>query len=279
MIVFSLMTPFLNLECAEANETGISSLITLKSVSKTESSGGGSSKSNSRSSVIEKIIDERDGELTLEYAFPESRIPEIEAWKLPAKVVIRKDEPPILINSVEIESRLLSFLDQNPEVRELCGQTIFTWTAVNIHCKADHVLDVIDMYNLHIGNLASGRAYSEAGALQAVPLKLVSSVGVGTKYIANLTLDPEYLRETYETKVKQVAAITGRSFEETISSLLKLTDGDTPSFSGNRIVTIETSSTGKIVRIKRDTVSTIVGGSNFTHTTSVSQVVESHPIK
>lgn len=255
------------------------SLIVYESRAQSETSSGGKSSSNSSSAVLERNIGNREGGLELEYSFPQENVPLIEAWKFPARVLKVPGSSIELLNTSEIESRLENFLDQNPDVRKLCGETIFTWDAFDIHCNASHVLDIIKFYDLHFGELSEGKLYNEPGMVEAVPLTLKSSSKDMQVFQANLTADPEHLQTEYETSMKKVANIVGDSFESVISSDLELKDGDKPTFSGTRIVTIEVASTGLVVRLEREIITIIKGGANFQETQTTKQVLERRPVE
>lgn len=154
----------------------------LESQSQSTSGAGGSSSSNSNSAILERRIGKRDGGLELEYSFPQSDIPEIEAWILPARVFVVPGSSIELLNESEINARLTKFLDKNPKIRELCGEVIFTWTTFEIHCDTNHVIDVIESFNLHLGPLHEGKLYEEPDTIAPAPLKRVSGDGNNLTY-------------------------------------------------------------------------------------------------
>ena len=82
------------------------SLIIYEAQTESKSSEGSSGNSNSRSTIVERIIGEREGGLELEYSFPKGDVPEIEAWKLPARVLNKPGSQIELLNKAEINARL-----------------------------------------------------------------------------------------------------------------------------------------------------------------------------
>ena len=239
------------------------SLIIYEAKTESKSSEGSSGNSNSRSTIVERIIGEREGGLEFEYSFPKGDVPEIEAWKLPARVLRKAGSQIELLNKAEINARLDAFLEKHPEIRKHCGGVVFTWTAFEIHCDTNHVIDVIAGYNLYLGALSEGQPYKEPGALAPAPLKVIPSGTPDQIYEVTLVLDPVLLQSEYEKSMDQAAAITGMDAIELINSSLHLGAGENPDFSGTRVVTIEVSPDGRVEKIQRETTIIINGGGSF----------------
>lgn len=254
-------------------------LIVYESQTRSNSSMGGGGSSQTNSAILERRIGKRDGGLELEYSFSQSDIPKIESWKLPARVLVVPGSSIELLNESEISTRLNSFLDKNLEIRKQCGEVVFTWTAFEIHCDTDHVIDLIESYNLHLGSLYESKLYEEKDTIAPAPLKRVSVDGNNLAYEVELKLDPIYLQKEYEKTIEQVAQITGESVSSVMSSSLKLTDNEKPKFSGTRLVTIETSPSGLVVKIKRETTTTIIGGGTFRETRSQNETLKRQEVE
>ncbi len=154
---------------------GAESLITYESMSESKSSNGGSSKSSYRSGLIERVLEKSDNILVAEYSFPEPNKAKFDVWKLPARVLFKSGVPEKLDNRPEIEKRLKNYIEKNPEVADLCGQTIFTWTAVSFDCSVDSILEIIGQFNLNIHDLIEKNSYSEVGAKNPISLSRVQS--------------------------------------------------------------------------------------------------------
>lgn len=256
-----------------------SSLIVYEAQTESKSSAGSSGSSSTRSAIIERTIGKKDGHLELEYSFPEADIPENDAWKLPARVLIKPGSSIELLNKSEIEARLDNYLEKHPEIRKQCGGVVFTWTLFEIHCNANHVIDVVESYNLYLGKLSEGKLYKEPAALAPAPLIEKPSSSNNQIYEVELILDPVLLQSEYEKSMEQVAAISSDSTSSIISSSLKLTGDDKPEFSGKRLVTIEVTSNGLVVRIRRETTTIIKGGGSYHETLKLKETLERQPIE
>lgn len=244
------------------------SLIVYEAQTQSRTSDGGTGSSNTRSTILERSIGTRDGGLELEYSFPTTDIPENDAWKLPARVFTKPGSSVQLLNENEIEERLEDYLEKYPEIRAHCGEVVFTWTAFEIHCSSSHVIDLVESYNLHIGPLAEGNLYEEPGALSPAPMHQISSASDNLVFQVELVLDPKNIQEEFEDSMEQVAQITGDSASSIMNSSWNLAGDEKPKFSGTRLVTIEGTSTGLVVELRRETTLRIVGGGTFqeTHT-------------
>ncbi|MGV6852292.1 MAG: hypothetical protein ACWA5R_08985 [bacterium] len=281
-LLFFLFVVSLPLCASQSTPTVVnssSSLIVYEAQTEFKSSAGGSGSSRTRNAIIERTIGKKDGGLELEYSFPQADIPENNAWKLPARVLIMPGKSIELLNESEIESRLENYLQKHPEIRKQCGGVVFTWTAFEIHCNTNHVVDVIESYNLYLGPLSEGKLYEEPGTLAPVPLREISTGGSNLLLEVKLVLDPERLQLEYEKSIEQVAAITGDSASSIMNSSLKLTGEEKPEFSGNRVVTIEVASNGQVVKIQREITTTIKGGGTFQETRIQKETLERQPIE
>ncbi|QGX38424.1 hypothetical protein [Permianibacter aggregans] len=254
------------------------SLIIYEVQTESKSSEGSSGSSNSRSTIVERIIGEREEGLELEYSFPKGDVPEIEAWKLPARVLNKPGSHIELLNKAEINARLDAFLEKHPEIRKHCGGVVFTWAAFEIHCDTNHVVDVIAGYNLYLGALSEGQLYTEPGALAPAPLKVAPSETPNQIYEVTLVLDPVLLQSEYEKSMEQAAAITGMDAIELINSSLHLGAGEQPDFSGTRVVVLEASSDGRVEKIQRQTTIVIKGGGLFHEVRKQKESLKRRPI-
>ena len=254
-------------------------LIVYESQTRSSSSTGGSGSSRTNSAILEHVIGKKDGGLEVQYSFPQSDIPKIEAWKLPARALIVPGSSIELLNESEISKRLDNFLDENPEIRERCGGVVFTWTAFDIHCNTDHVINLIESYNLHLGALHEGKLYEEKDTIAPASLKRVSVDENNLVYEVELILDPIYLQKEYKKTMEQVAEITGENVSSVMNSSLKLTDNEKPKFSGIRLVTIETIPSGHVVKIQRETTTIIIGGGTFRETRTQNEILKRQEVE
>lgn len=241
-------------------------LIVYESKTESEFSDGGSGSSRTQNAILERNIGKSSEGLELEYFYLQPDIPENEAWKLPARVLTIPGISTKLLNEPEIATRLNEYLNKYPDIREKCGEAVFTWAAFQINCGTNHVIDIIKSYNLHLGELYEGKDYVEAGAIASVPLKQKPLSNSNFIYKAKLILDPKYIQAEHEQSMQQVAEIMGKSLDAMMKSSLRLTGDETPGFSGTRIVTIEVASGGAVVKLQRETTIKIKGGKEFEET-------------
>lgn len=254
-----------------------SSLVIYEAQTESKSSSGSSGSSRSRSTIVERLIGAKNDGLELEYLFVDADVPANDAWKLPARVLNKPGISIELLNEAEIETRLNKYLDMHPEIRERCGGVVFTWTAFEIHCDTNHVIDVIKGFNLHLGPLSEGKLYEEPGTLAPSPLKTMSLNSSHTTFIVELELDPTALESEYKKDMQQVASITGENVDSIISSALELSKGEIPVFSGNKLVTIKLDANGHVIQIKKETTMTIRGGSSFQETRKQTEILKRQP--
>ncbi|WP_289032126.1 hypothetical protein [uncultured Paraglaciecola sp.] len=253
------------------------SLIVYEAKTESNSSAGSSGSSSSKSAIVERYIGEKDGVLELEYSFPGANISENDAWKFPARVLNKPGSSIKLLNQSEIKVRLESYLEKYPKIRKQCGGVVFTWTAFPIHCDVNHVIDVIERYNLRLGALSEGKLYKESDAIMSAPLRAISTNSSTLIYEVELILEPDILISTYKKDMEQVAAITGGNVRSIISSSLRLIGEDKPEFSGKRLVTIEMASNGQVAKLKRETITVIKGGDSYQETRKVIETLERRP--
>jgi hypothetical protein len=278
-LILILISLTLNASQSTSAAVTPSSIIVYETQTDSKSSNGDSGSSRTRSAIIERTIEKQDDVIELEYSFPQADIPENDAWKFPARVLTMPGKSIKLLNEPEIKARLESYLEKHPEIRKQCGGVVFTWTAFEIHCNTNHVIDVIESYNLNLGPLFEGKLYEEPGTLAPVPLRKKSSVGSNLVLEVELSLDPVRLQIEYEKSIEQVAAITGDSVNSIMNSSLKLTGEEKPEFSGNMLVTIDVASDGFVVKIQRKTTTTIKGGGTFLETRIQKETLERRPIE
>jgi len=280
MLLSAYLVPAICLAVEEISEgSSQSSQITYKRISKHESSTGGYGNSASHNAVLENIISNKDGFLEVEYSFANDVKWIFDEWKLPARVSINSDSTLDLLNRSEIEARLQRLIESSPKVKRYCGENALARHSIMIDCDIDDVLDTLQTYNLHLGELADGSMYLEQGVLRAEPLARKDTSGSQAIFVVDLNMDPAHIREDYENNLRRSAAMTGNTFESILASDLNLSEGETPVYAGKRTVTISTDLSGNVQKIERSTLITINGGSQFIKTLTVNGVVERHAVE
>ena len=130
---------------------------------------------------------------------------------------------------------------------------------------------------MHLGSLIEGKIYKEPGTLAAAPLSKGSSGSSYQTFKVELVLDPVILQSEHEKSIKQVAEITGESPSSIMNSSLKLSDGETPVYSGKTEVTIKLNSDGLVIKIQRETITIIKGGVSFEKMHKKIEILERQP--
>lgn len=255
------------------------SLIVYESKTQSTSTSGSNASSRSRSSIVERIIGNKGDGLEIEFSFPNPKIPENDAWKLPARVVVNPDGAIELLNESEIEDRLEKYLEKHPEMRKFCGGAVFTWTVFEIHCDTVHIIDLVKSNNLHLGTLSEGKLYTEPEAIGPSRLRNISSNDSKQVLEVELVLDPTQLQSKYEKDMEKIAEITGDNVNSLMNTTLNLNGDEKPLFSGQRLVSFELDPNGKISKIQRETTTIIKGGGMFQETTKLTETLERQPIE
>ena len=235
-------------------------------------SGGSSSNSQTRGTLIERIVERQADTVELEYDLP-SPLDErrgSDVWMFPARVTKIPGEPPVLLNEEEIAVRLEAWLTDHPELREYCGKHVFTWTAIRIDCDPRAVLEAIAPYDLRPGVLEAGEPYQEDGTISPVPLRLQSEYPGGSIYVASLALDPRPLREE-EARMRMAVAEMTRQEPLSLNDALAELEGKL--YDGTLTVTFQTDAVGRVVQRTRETEITISEPGGPMETRSATDIV------
>jgi hypothetical protein len=194
--------------------TEIGTLTEIRQTYESSSRGGdeSSGSSSGHSTLVERVIAERDGVMELEFDLPASTKAEDRAreWQFPAHVRRSADGSLMLLNQSALESRLAAWLAKAKIDRRACGTWYFTWNAFKIECEPNSVLETIGGYDIRSSNLGEGQLYGAKNARGKGPLKIVKSSLGETSFGVSLQLDAgAFLRDQAESDIV-VAQITGR---------------------------------------------------------------------
>jgi hypothetical protein len=77
-------------------------------------------------------------------------------WQFPARVFASSNRPLQLLNRLELEARVRSWLKRGGLTEALCGRWVFTWTGFKIECDPNSVLEMLETYNLRLSDLRDG---------------------------------------------------------------------------------------------------------------------------
>ena len=152
--------------------------------------------STSRSMMQVTILSDGPDGQTVLYDFPPdtSEKDRSHEWQWPATIVYAPDGIAQLLDRDGQEARLTEWLDRANWTREVCGQWIFTWTAIYIECDLDSIVKSVDLYRLPPNDLAAGVMHGQKGVLSPVPL-VERTLDDGRIVLeADMVLDAEYVR-------------------------------------------------------------------------------------
>lgn len=206
----------------------------------------GSSSSNGRDSLVEKVIAITDKGVELEYDLPAGATEKdrLREWTLPARIFKPAVGTPQLLNAPELEKRLGHFLKAARWDRAVCGKWIFTWNAFRIECDPQSVLTMIERFDLGPCGLTTGTVYEFPGTLQAAPLVRRESDSGGNHYDATFVVDPEAIRQAQvESDV-----VVGEIVKEPVTPEQARRKHAAEHISGTITVTLETDSSGCATR-------------------------------
>jgi hypothetical protein len=225
----------------------------------TETSGNGSSgRSNSRYTLIEKVIALRSDGMELEFDLPEDTSLEDRAreWQFPVRVLKREGRPYELLNRQQLQDRVQSWLERWDIPKEACGSWIFTWNAFKIECDPDSVLGALESFDLRYGDLREGALYREPNALE--PSRLSAEINRSGRpiYVARMNVDPDAVRRMRAEQAVVVAEILGED-PVTFETALQRLSADR--ISGTIVTTFETDAVGRITGRTRITEIFTVG--------------------
>jgi hypothetical protein len=231
-VVLALLAPAAQAqETASRDRPGDAWELRLQVESET-SGDGSSSRSSSRSGLIERVIAVSEAGVELEYDLPAGTTAEDRArqWSFPARVLRSPEGEMRLLNAPELEARVAAWLAAGEMTREACGRWIFTWTALRIECDPQTVILALERYDLR-----SDRPRHGTMAVSAEGASLLSQVPV----------DPELIRRERAEMDVVVAEITG-SEPLAFEAALQARAGER--ISGTTTTVVETDPANRVVR-------------------------------
>ncbi len=175
-----------------------------------------------------------------------------------------------MLNRTELLARRDAWLEQAPQFRLLCGSAVFTWTAVQIHCEVDDVLDIVAAFDLWVWDLSPDRMWQEPGTTASRQLTLVENGPNGQPYEVTFELDPEAFRRADAEVEISVAMMTGKptpTFEDALRELADV------AYSGNLVLGSQTDTSGALNErtwLQEITkINTLGQGTSYLTTTSI----------
>ena len=231
--------------------------IRLESVSET-SGNGSSGSSRSAEALVERVIALHDSGIELEFDLPEQASPRDRAgsWQLPARVLKSPGHPLQLLNASELEMRVRVWLQSGGMSQAVCGRWVFTWTAIKIECDPESVLQMLEPFDLRLGDLRDGTLHNEPGARGSAPLRTDSLDSGGATYAAEMEIDPDVARRE---RAKMDVAVAEMSGKAPLALEVALQAREVERFSGTIATTFEVDSAGRVTRRRRITQIEIAG--------------------
>ena len=244
-------------------------LVSVSQSSGERSSGG----STSKTTLVERVIGMRDGGVELEFDLPEraSEQDRARSWQFPTRVLKSPGQPLKLLNGLELEARVRTWLQSGGLTEAACGRWIFTWAPFKIECDPQSVLQTLTSFDLRLSDLREGALYYEAGALEPAPFRVVPADASGAAFVAELAIDPEAVRQEYAEGDVAVAEMTGQPPLELEVAIQAREDDQ---ISGTIVTTVELDADGQVMRRTRVTHLEIADESGGLQSQTITLTVE-----
>jgi hypothetical protein len=214
------------------------------------SQGGTSTgSSNSRESLIERVLDVTADGILLEYNLPPQTTDEYRSrqWEFPVRVLKKRDRSLELSNVAELEDRVDDWLRRTDLDRSACGHWYFTWTVFQINCDPLSALEALEPFDLRLGPLGDGEMLFDHRALEPAVLQEVPTE-TGRRFRAEFALDPDVVRRENARSDVIVAELMSDG-DIDFETAYEARSGE--SISGSLIVEIDTDDIGEVVRRSR----------------------------
>jgi hypothetical protein len=261
-------------EGSQASADRVGDVYQIRWQNSTETSGDGtSSRSRSSSALEERVVALREDGVELEFDLPHDASQEERArdWRFPARVLNSPDGHLQLLNRLELEARLPSWLQLGGFTQADCGRWIFTWNAFKIECDPLSVLERLSSVNLRL-RLHEGALYGEPGARVSVPLRGGARTADSAALIAEMEIDPEFVRRERAESDVVVAEI----MREPITLEAALQAWQRRQVSGTITSTIVRDAAGRVTSLTRITQITVVDEDGSEDRQTSTTTVERH---
>lgn len=204
------------------------------------SSDGGTSSSNGRTRVFERVVSVFDGAAVIEYDLPPEagEAERSREWQLPVRLKIDQHGTRSLVNEAELGARLDRWLLRANWTKEVCGKWIFTWNAFYIDCDPQSAIEVSETFGLRFIEVAEGTLVEDPSAAGPAILRRE-----GDLLVAKLTIDPAVIAAEKAKADVAVAQIVGdeKSEEAALAARRKET------VSGTVTLRFRTSADGGVI--------------------------------
>lgn len=217
--------------------------------------GMGSGSSNGQQAIAERIVSQSDKGTEIEYFVPGDDPPGIIAWQYPARVEVAHDGSKTILNPQEVQDRLDAFLKTAAFGRDACGKWGFSWTAFQLRCDNQAIVDSIETFGMRPTEMVEGAPLSAPAAI-TTPLLYAAGTRNGRQLLrAEIGIDSEAVRKREAEGKVIVAQIAGEtlSIEQALEELRDLTA------SGSIVVEFEVDEEGLVWRRSQTTIMTVKG--------------------
>jgi len=220
--------------------------ITLIRHSSQQTGSASSASSSDQDVLVERVAAIRPDGVELEYDLPKQATAADRAvmWQLPVRVFKPFAGPLQLLNRPELERRADNWLRSAKLTRTACGHWYFTWDAFQIQCDPQSAIDLIEPFDLRIPDVRDGAAYSEPDAKGTATLSRQSTGPNGSTFTTQLQIDPDVV----ERAQAQSDVAVGEIIRKPVTFDAALEQRRRETVSGSISLTIETNSTGDVVR-------------------------------
>ncbi len=279
IMVFAILVAFASIAQAAdqvLDQVGDVYQIVIKSKSSRTSNDQSSGSSNDSNALIERVIKVGNDGLELEYDFPISATAQDRAreWKLPARVLKPKLGSLQLLNAAELEARVTKWLELGKLPRSACGHWIFTWTAIQIQCDPQSVMDLLESIDLRPADLKPGSMYKDPMAIAPAPLLQTATSADGSKLNVEMNIDPDHVRHDRVQADVAVAEMTGKKLTPEDAILLRSND----KISGHISVSFELDKNDQLMRRTRTTKIEILEPNGKSSVRTDESIVERHRV-
>ena len=173
----------------------------------------GSSSSSGHTSIAERIVSSDAEGVVIEYSMlgDPSEIRGNAIWMFPALVSIAPDGSKTLQNPDEIKTRVDEWLVDTGWSREICSSYFFTWTAQQVLCEPEAVIEEIEAYGMRPGTISTGAIIHLPHHGVSITLREAGSSEGYTRFEGTAAVDPVFVREAAIKTDLAVAEMSGQA--------------------------------------------------------------------
>lgn len=246
--------------------------ISLTSESQFETSDQSTGSTFDRLVLVERVIATSDSGIELEYDFPADMGEDERAsfWQYPARVFRPFGGRLRLLDRPAIETRIDRWLASAGLTREACGHWYFTWSAFQIECDPEAVLENIEQFAPWADDLRDGGNYSEPNTLRPGRLTQTSDGPDGAVYVVELAVDPDSMRRARAEMHVATSEIMGAevTFDEALAAPAE------QDISGTIAVTFYTDADGNVRRREKVMRVDIIASDGETESQTTTETTE-----